>query len=176
MENPELPNTSTAHERERKSWFHSLTRRKNSQTFHQQSTDENTNNNNESSVVIPPAAAPGAGGRKRKDEKSFFQRFRKKMGFRFARHHRMGHDEDSSGTTNANSEFLIPSTREAQLSFNFQQGKENGNRTRGLEECEDLQFTHDYKRFIVKKWLEGEGEGEHEPNRIMYKACMEMLR
>lgn len=82
-----------------------------------------------------------------------FSRIRKKMGLGLSalrNWHSMGDDCDSDGgTADAMYEFLAASIR--------------------VEPT--LPFTHDYMRFIRKKWLK-----PAEPNHVMYKACSEMLK
>lgn len=123
------------------------------------------NNNNEpiagateasSSTAASVSNSSSLGGalRKRKDKKNMFSRIRKKMGLGLSalrNWHSMGDDCDcDGGTTDAMYEFLAPPIR--------------------VEPS--LPFTHDYKRFIRKKWM----ERQDAPNEVMYKACLEMLK
>lgn len=158
-------NTNT-NPREKRSWFHSLTRRKKSDSALGSSS---SNNNNEpiGASSLEASCSSGAGGdastncssigggalRKRKDKKNMFSRIRKKMGLGLSalrNWHSMGDDCDcDGGTTDAMYEFLTPPIR--------------------VEPT--LPFTHDYMRFIKKKWL----DRQDTPNEVMYKACSEML-
>ncbi|XP_017836088.1 uncharacterized protein LOC108595371 isoform X2 [Drosophila busckii] len=155
--------------KEKRSWFHSLTRRKKSDsalaccssiTPH---TAQLQNNNNEPMAGTMAASTSSAGDNtlggngsnlgKRKDKKNVFTRIRKKMGLGLSalrNWHSMGDDCDSDGgTTDAMYEFL----------------------TAPIRSEPSLTFTHNYKRFIRKKWL----EQQDTPNEVMYKACSEML-
>ncbi|XP_030378969.1 uncharacterized protein LOC115627429 [Scaptodrosophila lebanonensis] len=160
--------------REKRSWLHSLTRRKKStatlspcSSFTGAQASQVQNNNNEPLCVAEhaagsshsvdgslAAATSSQGGtlRKRKDKKTLFQRIRKKMGLGLSslrNWHSMGDDcEADCGTTDATYEFLARPRIEP-----------------------PLPFTHDYMRFIRKKWL----ERQDPPNLVMYKACSEML-
>ncbi|XP_036331916.1 uncharacterized protein LOC118743388 [Rhagoletis pomonella] len=186
--------TTPTTSKEKRNWFQSLTRRKKSQSQISladiPSTSReppNTQNNNNEPLQAACIRNPSSGydsntnkehglssstGRKRKDEKNVFQRLRKKMGLRFSslRHRNDVGDENdiggacAGGTINASDEFLTHSPiREPQLQFNFTQNT--------LIEEQMVPFTHDYKRFIVKKWL----QNEPRPNHVMYTACSEML-
>ncbi|KAM8714324.1 hypothetical protein ACLKA7_014454 [Drosophila subpalustris] len=161
--------------KEKRGWFHSLTRRKKSDSaLASSSSTVNAgphsvhlqNNNNEpigGSLEASCSTAAGdasiinssIGGelRKRKDKKNMFSRIRKKMGLGLSalrNWHSMGDDCDcDGGTTDAMYEFLTPPIR--------------------VEPT--LPFTHDYMRFIKKKWL----DRQDTPNEVMYKACSEML-
>ncbi|EDV59569.1 uncharacterized protein LOC6541868 [Drosophila erecta] len=155
-------------EKEKKGWFHSLTRRKKSDSAltvsASASTSGSQNNNNEVCVleaVDSSMASCSNGGtgtgtlrrRRDKDKRNVFARLRRKVGQGLSslrNWHSMG-DCDDGGTTDATYEFLTPAI------------------------CPEptLPFTHDYLRFIRKKWLER--EDAHSPNQIMYKACSEML-
>lgn len=197
-------------------WFHSLTRRKKSQSqlslenslAANNCTQENasgsasmsTNNNNESP---PPSTVPmlvrscngtletslahncdsAAGNcscnpmnnsRKRKEEKNAFQRFRKKMGIRFPslRRRKASGEDENSATTDASAEFLTQSPVHEPLQFNFQHIHNSDLASGGMPgEDHMTPFTHDFERFIKKKWLY-----RHDPNLIMYQASCEMLR
>ncbi|XP_034477788.1 uncharacterized protein LOC117784224 [Drosophila innubila] len=161
--------------KEKRSWFHSLTRRKKSDSALASSSSTVTagshsvhlqNNNNEPIGGTLEASSSTAGDasvsnssnlggalRKRKDKKNMFSRIRKKMGLGLSalrNWHSMGDDCDcDGGTTDAMYEFLTPPIR--------------------IEPT--LPFTHDYMRFIRRKWL----ERQDTPNEVMYKACSEML-
>ncbi|EDX06138.1 uncharacterized protein LOC6733496 [Drosophila simulans] len=155
-------------EKEKKGWFHSLTRRKKSDSAlavsASASTSGSQNNNNEvcvleaadSSMASCSNGGTGTGTLRRrrdKDKRNVFARLRRKVGQGLSslrNWHSMG-DCDDGGTTDATYEFLTPAI------------------------CPEptLPFTHDYLRFIRKKWLER--EDAHSPNQIMYKACSEML-
>ncbi|KAH8394644.1 hypothetical protein KR222_000861, partial [Zaprionus bogoriensis] len=161
--------------KEKRSWFHSLTRRKKSDSALSCAGGSTVavqlqNNNNEplATGAASDASASTAGDasvsncssiaggalRKRKDKKNMFSRIRKKMGLGLSAlrtgWHSMGDDGDGDGgTTDAMYEFLAPPIR--------------------VEPT--LAFTHDYMRFIRKKWL----ERQDAPNEVMYKACSEML-
>lgn len=157
-------------EKEKKGWFHSLTRRKKSDSAlavtasAAVSTSGSQNNNNEvcvleaadSSMASCSNGGTGTGTlhrRRDKDKRNVFARLRRKVGQGLSslrNWHSMG-DCDDGGTTDATYEFLTPAI------------------------CPEptLPFTHDYLRFIRKKWLER--EDAHSPNQIMYKACSEML-
>uniref|UniRef100_A0A1B0BDL8 Uncharacterized protein n=1 Tax=Glossina palpalis gambiensis TaxID=67801 RepID=A0A1B0BDL8_9MUSC len=171
------------------SWFHSLTRRKkiaspSSTNSSSTASNDTMNNNNEPAGRMSAGISREEGlnassskGRKRKEDKNVFQRFRKKMGLRFHSLRRRHADENgeiydiiANGTIDASSEFLTHSPMHESLSFNFI--RSNSQAANLLhEEPEMIPFTQDFKRFIVKKWLERE-EG---PNRVMYKASNEML-
>ncbi|KAI8035738.1 uncharacterized protein LOC128256813 [Drosophila gunungcola] len=162
-------------EKEKKGWFHSLTRRKKSDSAlavsasASASTSGSQNNNNEVCVLEPADSSmascsnggtgTGTGTLRRrrdkqdKDKRNVFARLRRKVGQGLSslrNWHSMG-DCDDGGTTDATYEFLTPAI------------------------CPEptLPFTHDYLRFIRKKWLER--EDAHSPNQVMYKACSEML-
>ncbi|KAH8261156.1 hypothetical protein KR044_004101, partial [Drosophila immigrans] len=162
--------------KEKRSWFHSLTRRKKLDSSCTATVVHLQNNNNEplggtleASCSTASGAGIGAGDasasncgsnngamRKRKDsnsKKTMFSRIRKRMGLGLSalrNWHSMGDDCDcDGGTTDAMYEFLTPAIR--------------------VEPT--LPFTHDYMRFIRKKWL----ERQDAPNEVMYKACSEML-
>ncbi|XP_017072766.1 suppressor of cytokine signaling 4 [Drosophila eugracilis] len=150
-------------EKEKKGWFHSLTRRKKSDSVLavSSSTSGSQNNNNEVCVLeaadssMASCSNGGTGTLRRrrdKDKRNVFARLRRKVGQGLSslrNWHSMG-DCDDGGTTDATYEFLTPAI------------------------CTEptLLFTHDYMRFIRKKWLERE---DHLPNQVMYKACSEML-
>lgn len=158
-------------EKEKKGWFHSLTRRKKSDSAlavtasAAVSTSGSQNNNNEVCVLeaadtsMASCSNGGTGTgtlrrRRDKDKRNVFARLRRKVGQGLSslrNWHSMG-DCDDGGTTDATYEFLTPAI------------------------CPEptLPFTHDYLRFIRKKWLER--EDAHSPNQIMYKACSEMLK
>lgn len=169
----------TSATKEKRSWFYSLTRRKKSDSALASSSStvavttaggsqsaQLQNNNNEplgaameascSSAAASDSNSSSLGGalRKRKDKKNMLSRIRKKMvlGLSALRNwHSMGDDCDcDGGTTDAMYEFLAPPIR--------------------VEPT--LPFTHDYLRFIRKKWL----ERQDPPNEVMYKACSEMLK
>ncbi|KAL7737791.1 hypothetical protein ACLKA6_006179 [Drosophila palustris] len=162
--------------KEKRGWFHSLTRRKKSDSALASSSSTVTagphsvhlqNNNNEpiggsleascstaaGDASIINSSSIGGALRKRKDKKNMFSRIRKKMGLGLSalrNWHSMGDDCDcDGGTTDAMYEFLTPPIR--------------------VEPT--LPFTHDYMRFIKKKWL----DRQDTPNEVMYKACSEML-
>lgn len=103
---------------------------------------------------VSNSSSLGGALRKRKDKKNMFSRIRKKMGLGLSalrNWHSMGDDCDcDGGTTDAMYEFLTPPVR--------------------VEPT--LPFTHDYMRFIKRKWL----ERQDTPNEVMYKACSEMLK
>ncbi|XP_062134658.1 uncharacterized protein LOC133844601 isoform X1 [Drosophila sulfurigaster albostrigata] len=171
--------TATTNPKEKRSWFHSLTRRKKLDSGCSSTVVHLQNNNNEpplggtleASCSSNTAAATGTGDalasncssnngamRKRKDnnnKKTMFSRIRKRMGLGLSalrNWHSMGDDccdDCDGGTTDAMYEFLTPAIR--------------------VEPT--LPFTHDYMRFITKKWL----ERQEAPNEVMYKACSEML-
>ncbi|EDW61593.1 uncharacterized protein Socs44A [Drosophila virilis] len=169
----EQSSATTTASKEKRSWFHSLTRRKKSDSALASSSStvaagahsvQLQNNNNEpiagsteasSSTAASVSNSSSLGGalRKRKDKKNMFSRIRKKMGLglnALRNWHSMGDDCDcDGGTTDAMYEFLAPPIR--------------------VEPS--LPFTHDYKRFIRKKWM----ERQDAPNEVMYKACLEML-
>ncbi|KAH8402109.1 hypothetical protein KR009_009836 [Drosophila setifemur] len=165
-------------EKEKKGWFHSLTRRKKSDSAlaisPSCSSSTGPNNNNEVCVLEASttdssmascsngsgAMGQGAGGtlrrRREKRDRNVLARLRRKVGQGLSslrNWHSMGDcDNDcDGGTTDATYEFLTPTI------------------------CSEptLPFTHDYLRFIRKKWLER--EDAHSPNQVMYKACSEML-
>ncbi|XP_001360916.2 uncharacterized protein Socs44A [Drosophila pseudoobscura] len=165
--------------KEKRSWFHSLTRRKKSDSALvappsssdavAQPSSQMQNNNNElcvpnasgcsggdASMVIGSASSSshsnGGTLRKRKDKRNVFSRLRKKVGQGLSslrNWNSMGDSDCDGGTTDATYEFLTPSI------------------------CVEptLPFTHDYLRFIQKKWL----KRQDTPNEVMYKACSEML-
>lgn len=170
---------TTSVTKEKRNWFYSLTRRKKSDSALASSSStaavataggsqsaQLQNNNNEplgaametscSSAAASDSNSSSLGGalRKRKDKKNMFSRIRKKMGLGLSalrNWHSMGDDCDcDGGTTDAMYEFLAPPIR--------------------VEPT--LPFTHDYMRFIKKKWL----EQQDAPNEVMYKACSEMLK
>ncbi|XP_075169981.1 suppressor of Cytokine Signaling at 44A [Haematobia irritans] len=168
-------------EREKKGWFHSLTRRKKSQSQNSinlsaaisdnellptpaaTSSQIQSNNNN---TIDAEATCHTVVGRKRKEEKNAFQRFRKKMGLRFSLRRRKSFQGDGGATTDASSEFLTSSPVHQPLQFNFK-----GSNTTNDEADTFTPFSNDFKRFIKKKWL----EREDGPNWIMYGASSEML-
>ncbi|KAH8376237.1 uncharacterized protein LOC110180712 [Drosophila serrata] len=151
-------------DKEKKGWFHSLTRRKKSDSALSASASTGVgghqNNNNEVCVLEAgdtsmASCSNGATGtlRRRREKRNVFARLRRKVGQGLSslrNWHSMG-DCDDGGTTDATYEFLTPAI------------------------CMEptLPFTHDYLRFIRKKWLER--EDAHSPNQVMYKACSEML-
>lgn len=167
--------STTAVPKEKRSWFHSLTRRKKSDSALTCASSSTVavqlqNNNNEplgGGGVMDGRATAASGDasesncssigggalRKRKDKKNMFSRIRKKMGLGLSalrNWHSMGDDCDSDGgTADAMYEFLAPAIR--------------------VEPT--VPFTHDYMRFIRKKWL-----SPQQPNHVMYKACSEMLK
>lgn len=213
--------TTSAKAKERKGWFHSLTRRKNAQTqstFYPNSgtqittssttpstieTDEasnflstatclQSNNNNEplvrttciatneedpSLVDVPSCSSSNSNStRKRKDEKSAFQRFRKKMDLRLSsfrlRVQSLLTSTDEGATTDASSEFLTRSPIHEPLHFNFKCSSTSNICATSADDADMIPFTNDFKRFIKKKWL----ESENGPNRVMYEASSEMLK
>ncbi|EDW02276.1 uncharacterized protein LOC6559437 [Drosophila grimshawi] len=161
--------------KEKRSWFHSLTRRKKSDSASSSLTvaasshavQLHTNNNNEPMEASCSTAASvgnncssssnnstiGGVMRKRKEKKNVFTRLGKKMGLGLSalrNWHSMGDDCDcDGGTTDAMYEFLSPP----------------------IASEPTLPFTHDYMRFISKKWL----ERQESPNVVMYTTCSEML-
>ncbi|EDX15458.1 GD15367 [Drosophila simulans] len=132
-------------EKEKKGWFHSLTRRKKSDSAlavsASASTSGSQNNNNEvcvleaadSSMASCSNGGTGTGTLRRrrdKDKRNVFARLRRKVGQGLSslrNWHSMG-DCDDGGTTDATYEFLTPAI------------------------CPEptLPFTHDYFRFIRK--------------------------
>ncbi|KAH8284713.1 hypothetical protein KR018_012041 [Drosophila ironensis] len=161
-------------DREKRGWFHSLTRRKKSDSAlalsaHSSSGSSTSapNNNNEvagpdtsiacssngSSAGIPSGSSSGGGTlsrRREKRDRNMFAKLRDKVrGFALRNWRSMGDNDSDGGTTDATYEFLTPAIRSEPT----------------------LLFTHDYSRFIRKKWL----EREECPNLVMYKACSEML-
>ncbi|XP_037713069.1 uncharacterized protein LOC119549243 [Drosophila subpulchrella] len=162
--------SSKDREKEKKGWFHSLTRRKKSDSAlavsASASSSGSQNNNNEVCVLEAADSSMAScsnGGtstgtlRRRRDKdkekRNVFARLRRKVGQGLSslrNWHSMG-DCDDGGTTDATYEFLTPAI------------------------CPEptLPFTHDYLRFIRKKWLER--EDAHSPNQVMYKACSEMI-
>jgi len=163
--------SSKDREKEKKGWFHSLTRRKKSDSAlavsASASSSGSQNNNNEVCVLEAADSSMAScsnGGtstgtlRRRRDKdkekRNVFARLRRKVGQGLSslrNWHSMG-DCDDGGTTDATYEFLTPAI------------------------CPEptLPFTHDYLRFIRKKWLER--EDAHSPNQVMYKACSEMIK
>ncbi|XP_017061337.1 uncharacterized protein LOC108101491 [Drosophila ficusphila] len=155
-------------EKEKKGWFHSLTRRKKFDpalaisASASASTSGSQNNNNEVCVLEAAEASMASCSngdtgtlrrRRDKEKRNVFARLRRKVGQGLSslrNWHSMG-DCDDGGTTDATYEFLTPAIC--------------------LEPT--LPFTHDYLRFIRKKWLER--EDPLSPNQVMYKACSEML-
>lgn len=158
---------------------------------------QQTNNNNEplmrscnnENLDLISSAATGAGAdapscsgtsssnnsaRKRKEEKNAFQRFRKRMGLRFPSLRRHKHSSIDGATTDASCEFLTHSPIHEPLHFNFKRSTSSNCATTGLstDDSDMVPFTHDFKRFIRKKWL----EREDGPNLIMYEASCEMLK
>ncbi|XP_013104964.1 uncharacterized protein LOC106085309 [Stomoxys calcitrans] len=165
-------------EKEKKiGWFHSLTRRKKSQSQNSinisatvsdteptsSSIQQMQSNNNNTIEAAESACNPGS-GRKRKEEKNAFQRFRKKIGLRFSLRRRKSFQGDGA-TTDASSEFTTASPIHEPLQFNFK-------RSVTTDDADIVTpFSNDLKRFIKKKWL----EREDGPNRVMYEASCEML-
>ncbi|KAH8365251.1 hypothetical protein KR084_006625 [Drosophila pseudotakahashii] len=164
--------SSKDREKEKKGWFHSLTRRKKSDSALAVSASASTsgcqsqNNNNEVCVLEAANSSMAScsnGGTttgtlrrrrdKDKDKRNVFARLRRKVGQGLSslRNWHSMSDCDDGGTTDATYEFLTPVIC--------------------LEPT--LPFTHDYLRFIRKKWLER--EDAHSPNQVMYKACSEMI-
>ncbi|XP_037954635.1 uncharacterized protein LOC119684627 [Teleopsis dalmanni] len=173
--------TSTSNVKTKRNWFHSLTRRKKSQSATTTPTLDSPepqlqNNNNEpvqNTTVTDAVSATTGAYRKKKDIKNVFTRFRKTIHSRFysLRRGDMSSKDDGGGggTTDATYEFVTQSSTQEPhmgmlLSFSFSRGT-------GYEEPEMIPFTHDYKQFIEKKWLHGKSG----PNRVMYKASSEML-
>ncbi|KAH8276510.1 hypothetical protein KR026_006732 [Drosophila bipectinata] len=159
-------------EREKKGWFHSLTRHKKSNSSLAISSSSSGGQNNNNEVCVLEASAMdssmascsngsgtlGAGGtlrrRREKRDRNVFARLRRKVGQGLSslrNWHSMGDNDCDGGTTDATYEFLTPPIRSEPT----------------------LPFTHDYLRFIRKKWLER--EDAHCPNQVMFKACSEML-
>lgn len=210
--------TITASSKERKGWFHSLTRRKKAQTqstynpnsgtqittssttastiqtdeasnFLSTATCLQSNNNNEPLVRtciatnedpslgdVPSCSSSSNSTRKRKDEKSVFQRFRKKMGLRLSsfrlNKQSLSSSTDEGATTDASSEFLTRSPIHEPLHFNFKCSSASNICATSADDADMIPFTNDFKRFIKKKWL----ESENGPNRVMYEASSEMLK
>ena len=128
---------------------------------------------------VPSCSGTCSGGsnnsaRKRKEEKNAFQRFRKRMGLRFPSLRRHKHSSIDGATTDASCEFLTHSPIHEPLHFNFKRSTSSNCATAGLstDDSDMVPFTHDFKRFIKKKWL----EREDGPNMIMYEASCEMLK
>lgn len=161
-------------EREKKGWFHSLTRHKKSNSSLAISSSSSSGQNNNNEVCVLEASAmdssmascsngsgtlSGTGGtlrrRREKRDRNVFARLRRKVGQGLSslrNWHSMGDNDCDGGTTDATYEFLTPPIRSEPT----------------------LPFTHDYLRFIRKKWLER--EDAHCPNQVMFKACSEMLK
>ncbi|XP_055859142.1 uncharacterized protein LOC129921365 [Episyrphus balteatus] len=184
---------SPSNKNEKRNWFHSLSRRRKSSTSTTTSTSQKQQSQNDdnaagASVSTPEASAAtstltssqessvedsinnstssGKDRNKRKDErKNVFQRFKKRMGIHFSMRQKKSQPADTSTIcSNSNVHDVVegivcyPNDLLPISAYN-------------LDPPEMIPFTHHYRKFVTKKWLDNGSR----PNRVMYTACSEML-
>lgn len=192
---------------EKRTWFHSLSRRRKSSTStttststsqKQQSRDEDAAN--AASVSTPAVSAATStltssqessveessinnsttsstskdrSKRKEKDErKTVFQRFKKRMGIHFSMRQKKSAPADTSIGTNSNDVHANDDDDEfAQGIVCYPNDLLPKCCVYSLDPPEMIPFTHHYRKFVTKKWLDNGSRA----NRVMFTACSEML-